>query len=161
VTESFTIRQAAVPDAALIAQQRRLMFTDSATYPDQDLAEMESAYTQWVANKMTASEYLGWFAENDQREVVAGAGLWLREWPPILKDPTGRLGYIENVYTMPDYRRRGLSRRLMTTLLDWARSSRRVYLIELHGTALALPLYRELGFESDEGMMQLWVGPTA
>ncbi len=155
----FIIRRATEADAATIARQRRFMFADGGQYSDVDLTEMETRYQTWVAAKLAAGEYLGWLAENDQGEPVSGVGLWLREWPPILNNPTGKQGYLENVYTLPEYRRRGLARQLMCVLLDWVQTSQAVYEIELHPTPLARPLYASLGFESDSEKMSQWFGP--
>ena len=155
----YLISSATIEDAATIAHLRALMFNDQGGFEPVQLAEMEVRYTEWVADNLRSGDYWGWFAKSLQGELVGSAGLWLREWPPILKDYTGRQGYIENVYVMPAFRRKGVARQLMLTLLDWARSSGKIYNIELHATTMAHELYQSLGFESDDGRMGLWIGP--
>ncbi len=154
----YHIRQSTPTDASLIAYHRRLMFADQDNHSEAELQEMETEYTEWVTAKLKSGEYIGWFATDEDEEVIAGVGLWLREWPPILNDETGRQGYVENVYTTPAHRRRGLSRQLMNALLDWAGTTGRVKLIELHASPVAQPLYESLGFSSEDGLMLLWVG---
>ena len=157
--KSFFIRQATPQDAAVIARQRRLMFAEDKQHSEADLVHMESLYESWLADKLATGDYLGWLAQSESDEIVAGVGLWLREWPPILKNYTGKQGYVENVYTMPAYRRRGIARALMIGLLDWVRTSQVVYEIELHPTQMAYSLYSSLGFESNTGCMSQWFGP--
>jgi GNAT superfamily N-acetyltransferase len=157
VTQPYNIRQSTPEDAALIAQHRSLMFTDQGDYPAADLELMESRYTAWVNLKLASGDYVGWFAEMPDGEVVAGVGLWLREWPPILFDETGKQGYLENVYTFPAHRRQGLSRQLMNELLAWVRQTEVTKNIALHAAPIAQPLYESLGFISESGLMLLWI----
>ena len=156
----YTIRQATVQDAGVIARQRRLMFADGNDYSQAELAQMEGLYEAWVAAKLAADDYWGWLAETESGEVIAGVGLWLREWPPILHNYTGRQGFVENVFTQPAYRRRGIARQLMNVMLAQVRASQVVYEIELHPTQTARPLYQALGFEGNTGLMSQWFGPT-
>jgi ribosomal protein S18 acetylase RimI-like enzyme len=61
------------------------------------------------------------------------------------RDPTGRSGYVFNVATDPDQRRRGFSRACLTALLDWYRA-RGVTRVDLKASPDGEPLYRSLGF---------------
>jgi GNAT superfamily N-acetyltransferase len=153
----YHIRPSTTEDAALIAQHRVLMFADQGDYAESDLRLMESRYAAWVAPKLASGDYVGWFAETDSGEVVAGVGLWLREWPPILNDETGKQGYVENVYTAPFHRRQGLSRKLMHALLAWVYETHVTQNIALHAAPIAQPLYESLGFVSESGLMLLWI----
>jgi GNAT superfamily N-acetyltransferase len=159
MTLFFTIRSAASHDAALIAQQRKLMFAEQKQFSQADLAHMQGLYEAWVTSKLACGDYHGWFAETANGEVIGGVGLWLREWPPILNNYTGKQGYIENVFTLPVYRRKGVARKLMMALLDWVKTSKAVYEIELHPTQMAHSLYSSLGFESNHAVMSQWLGP--
>jgi GNAT superfamily N-acetyltransferase len=60
-------------------------------------------------------------------------------------NPAGEYGYVFNVATDPDYRRRGYSRACIEALLDWYRE-RGVHKIDLKASAAGEPLYRSLGF---------------
>lgn len=60
-------------------------------------------------------------------------------------NPSGETGYVFNVVTDPDCRRRGYSRACMTALLDWYRQ-RGVARVDLRASTEGEPLYRALGF---------------
>jgi ribosomal protein S18 acetylase RimI-like enzyme len=65
-----------------------------------------------------------------------------------LGNPTnhsGLTGYVFNVATDPDHRRRGHARACMEALLEWFRS-RGVGTVDLRASADAEPLYESLGF---------------
>src|SRR2546423_1090776 len=60
-------------------------------------------------------------------------------------NPTGTAGYVFNVATDPDQRRRGYSRACLSGLLDWYRRSG-VTKVDLRASPEGEPLYAALGF---------------
>ncbi|MFI6263148.1 GNAT family N-acetyltransferase [Micromonospora sp. NPDC051006] len=60
-------------------------------------------------------------------------------------DPTSEHGYVFNVVTDPDQRRRGYSRLCMTALLDWY-CDRGIRTVDLRACPNGEPLYHSLGF---------------
>jgi GNAT superfamily N-acetyltransferase len=145
------LRTATVADAGLIAHHRRAMFVDMGNTDTARLEAMEADFTVWVREKLARNEYLGWFVVDAAGAVVAGAGLWLMDWPPHIVGASARRGNILNVYTHPDYRRRGLARRLMSTILDWCRANSLDTVI-LHASAEGRALYESLGFKATNEM---------
>ena len=70
-------------------------------------------------------------------------------------DPTGLRGYVYNVATDPEHRRRGYSRACMTALLDWY-AQRGVGAVDLRASPDGRPLYTDLGFrEAGHPVMRL------
>lgn len=69
----------------------------------------------------------------------------IRPLIPRLETQRGLEALIVNVYVEPPYRRRGLARRLMTTILAWC-AGERLDRIVLHPSDAARPLYAALGF---------------
>jgi GNAT superfamily N-acetyltransferase len=67
------------------------------------------------------------------------------------------LAWIGTVLTLPDYRRRGLARMLMTHALAYL-EKRRVRCIKLDATDMGRPLYESLGFRVETGIDR-WVRP--
>jgi GNAT superfamily N-acetyltransferase len=65
-----------------------------------------------------------------------------------------RLAWVGMVLTLPEYRGRGLARRLMEHSLDWIRA-RGVAWVKLDATDMGRPLYARLGFE-DECIVERW-----
>ncbi len=146
--DTFRIRPATAGDAPIIASHRRLMFEELGHADQVKLSMMEQQFRAWVERKLARQEYHGWFVIDARQIVRAGAGLWIREWIINPNDLSGREGYIGNVYTQPDYRRRGFARALMTTLLDWC-STEGISGLFLRPSEEARPLYLSFGFEQD------------
>ena len=146
----FHIRPATVNDAALIAHHRRAMFADMGFADTARLEAMEAEFTVWVRERLERNVYLGWFVM-DGETVVAGAGLWLMDWPPHIIGAKAQRGNILNVYTQPAYRRRGLARQLMNVILDWCQANG-VETVILHASNEGRALYESLGFKATNEM---------
>lgn len=147
----FSIRRATINDASTIVHHRRAMFEDMGERDSAKLDAMSASFKDWVSQRLASGEYLGWLVENEQGTVVAGAGLWLLAWAPTPNDQSAHRGYIFNVYTQPDYRRRGLARQLMQTILDYCRENK-MNVVALHASDQGRSLYESLGFKPTNEM---------
>lgn len=130
------VRPATPADAPTLARHR---------YPDEADAGERDAYAAWVAGALERGLYLGFLATGTEGRIVAGAGLTLLEWGPTRGDPQAWRGRIVNVWTDPDFRRRGLARELVTRCLEAARECG-VTRLGLGTTEAGRALYEALGF---------------
>lgn len=146
----FRIRRATPEDAAIIAAHRRLMFMDLGHRDPEKLDAMERQFTDWVRDKLAREEYLAWFTLVEDR-VVSGVGLWIREWIINPNDLSGKEGYVGNVYTEREFRRRGCARALMQVLLAWCKEQG-IRGLFLRPSEHAGELYTSLGFEPDNAL---------
>jgi len=148
--DGFSLRLASADEAPMVVAHRRAMFAAMGYADSSALDAMAAKFLPWVEAKMRADEYLAWFAVSADGKIAAGAGLWLMEWPAHMLG-SSRRGNIINVYTEPEFRRRGLSRRLMHSVLDWCRSNR-IDLVILHASPEGRGLYESLGFRPSNEM---------
>lgn len=145
------IRLATLADIPVIIEQRRRMFTEMRVHGSEDLADHDARAEAWLRRKLSAGEYIGWLIEDEAGQVIAGAGLWIMDWPPLPADPGARRGCVMNVYVQPGYRRLGLARRLMATLIDWSREQG-IRILILNASDEGRPLYASLGFHPTNEM---------
>src|SRR5262245_48318354 len=124
------------------------MFEEVGHSDKAKLALMENQFRPWVQEKLANREYFGWFVIDQDHIERAGSGLWIREWIINPNDLSGKEGYIGNVYTQPDYRRRGFARALMQVVLNWCQENG-ITGVFLRPSEVARPLYKGLGFEED------------
>lgn len=107
-----------------------------------------------------------YFANSDQTTILAYDGeravgcatICYITLMPTFDHPTGKRAHIMNVYTNTDYRRRGIARQMVTTLLDEA-NERGVTCVSLDATENGAPLYKSLGFEYSRENMELALNP--
>lgn len=90
----------------------------------------------------------------DGEALVGTGGVCFYHVLPTYHKPVGYRAYIMNLYTHPDYRRRGIARRTLELLMKEARS-RGVDRISLETSTMARPLYESFGFTGMPGEMYL------
>lgn len=134
------------------------MFRDMGSAQPAIEQQLIDAAASEIREAMSGGEYVAWVAHpsDDPGHVVGGAGVQLRRLLPRPDaDGTrvliGREGIVLNVYVDRDYRRRGIARRLMETIIEWASSAGIVRLV-LHASKEGRPLYESLGFEQTNEM---------
>jgi len=153
--EGFILRRASTADLDTLVEHRRAMFEDMGYTDQAAMRSMSAKFRIWLLAKMNASEYLAWLVGSPHGSVAAGAGLWLMDWPPHMVGQGARRGNILNVYTHPDFRRRGLARQLMKVALDWC-GENGVDTIILHASPTGRTLYESMGFSpTNEMRLQL------
>jgi len=140
------IRDAGIKDIPHILHHRRSMFWDMGNHDEDAHRRMLASAEAFLREAMPRGGYRGWLAETADGRVVAGAGITIVEWPGSPDDPAPRRGWIQNVYTEPEFRRQGLARRLMDTAMEWCRAEGFAS-ISLHASVFGRPLYEEMGFE--------------
>jgi GNAT superfamily N-acetyltransferase len=149
--EEFVIREATTDDAPEIARQRRLMYEDIGERDAAALEAMVASTTSYLRKAIPEGTFRAWLAETHDRRVVAGGAVLVVASPSRPSDPRPRRASILNVYTCPEYRRRGIARRIMEHMIAWCRDEG-FPSVTLHATDAGRPLYESLGFEPSNEM---------
>ena len=153
-TVEFVIRRATTGDASVVARHRARMFQDMGEIPAAMFDDFVAASRAWTERALASGEYIGWFAipKNEPDTIVAGAGVQLRQVPPHPCRPAkdgvfakGRHAIVLNVFTEPEWRKRGVALLLMNEIVRWARDEKLDQLV-LHASAHARSLYEKMGF---------------
>ena len=139
-----TIREAGVEDASIILHHRHAMFEDMREGSAAELDRMAAMTLPWLTASLADGSYRGWLAVSAGR-VGGGGGVLRCSWPASPKDPFLQRLIVLNVYTEPEFRGRGIARRIMTTIIDWARG-RGFASVSLHASDAGRHLYEQLGF---------------
>ncbi len=150
--EPITIRAATVDDIPDLVALRRLMFESMGYHDPALLHTSDVSCRNYFRQAIPSGEFHGWLATTRGGEAVASGGLVIDRHPPGPNNLTGEVGYIMNIVTVPAYRRQGLARRIMQTIVDWL-SAQGIRRITLHATEQGRPLYRELGFDDSNEMI--------
>ena len=141
----FILRRATTADLDTLVEHRRAMFRDMGYTDLEAMRSMAARFRPWLLARMEAGGYLAWVISAPNGLIAAGAGLWLMDWPPHMVGKGAHRGNILNVYTHPDFRRRGFARELMQAALDWC-SGNGVDTVILHASDSGRALYESMGF---------------
>ena len=143
--EGFVIRRASTADLETLVAHRRAMFHDMGYNDNAALDSMSAKFRVWLLVHMNSGDYHAWLVSAPDGSIVAGAGLWLMDWPSHMIGQGARRGNILNVYTADNFRRRGLARRLMEAVLLWCLENDGDTII-LHASSSGRSLYESMGF---------------
>ncbi len=147
---NLEIRGAAISDIPEILRQRRAMYEDMEYRDAGALAAMVSISVDYLTKAMSDGSFRAWLASAGDR-VVGGGAVIISPWPAHPYDLECRRATILNVYTYPEYRRRGIARKLMQTMVDWSRCEG-LARVNLHASRDGRHLYESMGFEPSNEM---------
>lgn len=124
------------------------------------LREVNGLSGEYEYDENFISESRRYFESGEQTTVIASDGetlvgcaslsyTWIM---PTFSHPTGNRAHLMNVYTRADYRRRGISKKMVEILIDEAKENG-VTEISLDATEMGRPLYELLGFKASDSCM--------
>ena len=149
--DTFRIRRATAQDAGIVAWHRARMFQDMGDVSDDAFEILRAKARMRLKEWLDSGDYVGWLATpaDKPETVVGGAGVQLQ---PILPRPVnvstvgeGRQGTVVNVFTEPQWRRRGIAGLLIKEIITWSKDEHLDRLL-LHASDEGRSVYEQLGF---------------
>ena len=154
-TPDITIRGTQLEDLEEILLHRRCMFRDMGHRDQALLDAIVRTSRSFIRQSLIDQSYLGWLAIASDGRVAAGVGLMLSPWVASPRDPDkARRPYLLNVYTYPEFRKRGLARLLTQKSIEWCREHG-YKTLWLHASEHGRSVYESLGFEPTNEMKLL------
>ena len=112
--------------------------------PQEYLQELQMKLQEFFKETMQEGSFFALLAEYEGKAVSYG-GMVLKKIPGDLNQSSYLEGDILNMYTLPEYRRKGISSLILTQLLAEAKTMG-VSKVALHCSKDGEPLYRKFGF---------------
>lgn len=103
-------------------------------------------YRRWLRQRMRSRRLVGLVVESGPRRIVASGCVWLQEVQPRPHHAGPRQAYLLSMFTEPEFRRRGLARRIVAGAIRWSRTQGPAW-ITLHASRKGRGLYASFGFE--------------
>jgi GNAT superfamily N-acetyltransferase len=147
---NIILREASPTDIPEIIRQRRCMYEDMDYRESTKLEAMAALSTKFLEGAIAEGTFQAWLAQDGNRAVGGGAVI-ISPWPAHPYDLECRRATILNVYTDPDYRRRGIARGLMLRMIGWCKEQG-LARVTLHASDDGRHLYESLGFEPSNEM---------
>lgn len=145
------LREATSGDVGEILRLRRLMFEDMGHNDGAALEAMERGSQAFISNGLADGSFRAWLAEDAGGRVVAGGAVVVSPWLAHPSETRPRRATILNLCTERDWRRSGIARRLMETMIGWCRREGFAS-VSLHASEDGRALYESLGFEPTSEM---------
>lgn len=141
----INIRQACLDDLDLLVQLRVALLEEIGDFTGVTAKEaVTEANRNYLADNMQTGDFLSWVAEIDGN-IVGTSGLTFWKKPPTYKSLTGLEAYIMNMYTLPEWRGKGIAIALLQEIIRFVRTTD-VKRIWLHATNAGKPIYEKERF---------------
>ena len=156
-TESLLYRRAGSHDRELLTRLRlEVLRAANGLEEDVDLSRTELESRCYYETCFLEDSHAAWLVF-DGEEVVGTGAVSFYQVMPTYHNPSGKKAYIMNMYTHPDYRRRGIAYRVLELLTAEA-EMRQIDAVTLEATAAGRPLYEAFGFTAMRDEMGLLGG---
>lgn len=142
-------RKAGKEDITQLSKLRKKQLIDEGSLASNDIS---SELEYYFDSALEGGTLICWGAE-EKGEIVATGGLCFFQLPPTFTNPAGHISYITNMYTKPEYRRKGIASKLLELVMDEA--AQRNNKVLLHASNMGRSLYMKTGFKDAEGFMSL------
>ena len=154
VGSEIEIRPATLADVPDLVRLRRVMFQAVTWDGPADMDGATRASEEHLRTAIPAGTFRGWVAVTPAGEVVATGGLIIDHHLPTPRNLSGQVAYILNVVTDPAYRRQGLARRIVQTMLDWT-ARQQIARVTLNASEHGRRLYASMGFQPTGNAMRM------
>jgi len=147
--EAVLFRKADVADVSYLVELRLQQLEEEGAEPTIDL---RPALTKYFKRSMNDGSFVSWIAIC-AGEIIATSGMSFSHKPPYYKNPTGYIGNLCNMYTLKEYRRKGIAKRLLGLVVDEAKAYG-CGLVQITASDAGKHLYHSFGFRVHHKFMQ-------
>ena len=141
-------KKAVLEDIEILTETRITVLRDDVEMSD--VKEQSYLYYQKALSEDSHVAYLVF----DGNEFVGTGGISFFQVMPTFHNPTGKKAYIMNMYTKPEYRRKGIAYKTLDLLVAEAKQ-RGIDAVSLEATDMGKPLYKKYGFVKMNDEMEL------
>lgn len=153
--DKLYFKKAEKKDAAILAEYRFKMFND--IFPEDNLGERKAEIVEKCAryylDDIDNKNHYSIIAFIDKTAVGCGTIL-LEDKPPSPRHKTNLHAYILNIYIDAKHRGKGIAKKIMEHLHEYARS-KNVRRIGLHASRFGHGLYKKMGYKTNESYLEL------
>lgn len=151
---NLVYKKAAIEDIDLLTETRmEVLRAANQLSDDTDMKEVRQQTYHYYQKALHDDTHIAYLIFDENRFVGTG-GVSFFQVMPTYHNPSGRKAYIMNMYTRPEYRRRGIAYKTLNMLIRDVRS-REITSISLEATSMGRPLYEKYGFIDMKEEMEL------
>jgi GNAT superfamily N-acetyltransferase len=141
---SISYRMAAAGDEVALAELRWCLCHEDCA-EDGDKAQFVADFCRLLPAIESTAQVVHWMAWHEERAIAAMTVVRVVKMPAP-DDLCGEWGYLTNVYTLPEFRGRGVGAALLAAVTGWARQTR-LELLLVWPSERSVPFYGRAGFQ--------------
>jgi predicted acetyltransferase len=143
--EEIVYSRATLDDLDTIIDLRLIFAKEFSTRPSlESIQEFKKANKMYLEVAIPNNSFIVYLAKCGN-EIAGMGGVVIRQQPGSFKNPSGRVGYMMNMYIFPFFRRKGICTKILNLLLTEASLSG-IHAFELHASEMGEKVYVQNGF---------------
>ena len=151
---NLTYKKATIQDIDILTETRIVVLrTANQLSDDTDMSEVKKQSYDYYKKALCDGTHIAYLIFDENRFVGAG-GVSFFQVMPTYHNPSGKKAYIMNMFTNPEYRRKGIAYQTLDMLVKDTKS-KGITAISLEATAMGRPLYEKYGFIKMNDEMEL------
>lgn len=151
---NLTYKKATLEDIDILTETRiEVLRAANKLSVDADMSEVERQSYSYYQKALYDGSHIAYLVYDESRCVGTG-GVSFFQVMPTYHNPSGDKAYIMNMYTNPEYRRKGIAYKTLDMLIKDIKS-KGISSIPLEATAMGRPLYEKYGFVKMNDEMEL------
>lgn len=147
--KEITYRKIELTDIDRLVELRKIQLLDEGAEAITDITE---SLCDFYKRHLSDNTFISWVAISDN-EIIATSGLTFTEKPPYYNNPTGKIGIVSSMYTVPTYRRKGIAKKLLGLIVNEAKEYG-CGVLHITASDEGAYLYQDYGFERNANFFQ-------
>lgn len=153
-TNNYLWKRATVEDIAELVRTRIIVLRAANKLSDDvDMSKVEQESCGYYERALRTGEHIAYLVYDNEKFIGAG-GVSFYQVMPTYHNASGKKAYLMNMYTAPEYRRKGIAYHTLDLLVKEAKAQG-VTQIGLEATDMGRYLYEKYGFIKMEDEMEL------
>lgn len=141
-------RKLTLNDLDFFIQMRINQLQEEGAKPTIDLKpNLENYYKKHLKD----GTFVSWLAIYDN-EIIGTSGMSFVEKPPYYSNPNGKIGLISSMYTLKQYRRKGIAKELLRRIMEEAKKYG-CGAVQITASDMGVLLYADYGFIKNNNFM--------
>lgn len=151
---NITYKRATLQDINLLTAMRiEVLRAANKLSGDNDMSEVAKQTYDYYRKTLCDGSHIAYLIFDDSRAVGTG-GVSFFQVMPTYHNPSGKKAYIMNMYTNPEYRRKGIAFQTLDMLISDIKQ-KGIMAISLEATDMGRLLYEKYGFIKMNNEMEL------
>ena len=147
-------KKATIEDIDILTETRiEVLKAANKLSDDADMSEVKEQSYNYYKKALRDGTHIAYLVFDKSRFAGAG-GVSFFQVMPTYHNPSGKKAYIMNMYTSPEYRRKGIAYKILDMLVKDSKS-KGISSISLEATDMGRPLYEKYGFVKMNNEMEL------
>lgn len=114
--------------------------------------DLKPALMDYYNRHMAEGTFVSWLAVNGDK-IIGTSGMSFIEKPPYFSCPNGKIGLLSSMFTVNEYRRRGIAKELLERIVNEAKEYG-CGCVQITASDMGVLLYSDFGFVKNGNFMQ-------